>query len=152
MNNEAMWNIFLGGLSRTAKTHYKLRRTCSKCDKPIIDVSRFGLCRGCKVKERTYKKGESREHKALKLLAKHFLREQGFNEINEEYLIDQKRVDVVGISGDKIIAIECGGSLERKLRHIVGRVDKLYILPYGATKPFLWDGHSQVCQFCGHMI
>ena len=56
----------------------------------------------------------------------------------------------MGINGNKMIAVECGGSKTAKLQHIRYMVDELYVLPYGETKPFLWVEGVEVCRFCGH--
>ena len=88
MNNKVMWNNFLGGLSGTARRHYSERRVCVRCDKPIINSSRSGLCKNCKDGRKTTRRGESRKHKDLKVLAREFLAGYGMVEIHEEYVID----------------------------------------------------------------
>ena len=152
MNNDAMWNNFLGDLSRTARRHYSERRTCVRCDKPVIDSNRHGLCRNCTGSRGATRRGESQKHKELKALAVDFLRGWGAKEIHEEYVIERRRVDVMGMVGDRKIAVECGGSLRSKLQHIECIVDELYIFPYGASEPFLWSDEVELCRFCGRRV
>ena len=52
-----MWDMFLGALTRTAKTHYSKRRICLQCSKPISNVNKSGLCRPCIGGRQTVDKG-----------------------------------------------------------------------------------------------
>lgn len=78
-------------------------------------------------------------HKFLKLCAKAFLLDKGFNwsEIHEEHCINSlwynARVDVVGISEKKKVAIECGNTTkDRILLYLF--FDEVYHLPYEGKK------------------
>jgi len=79
-------------------------------------------------------------HKFLKNFAAAHLINMGFkwNEIHEEYYVSsylyQARVDVVGISNKKKVAIECGKTTkDRILLHLF--FDEVYHLPYEREKP-----------------
>lgn len=153
VNDKAMWNIFLGGLNRTARTHYRDRRTCFICNNPIIDSNRLGLCKKCRARPGTHKRGESANHRTLKRVARKLLKEMGCVDICEEYYINHRYIDVLGVWNDgRRIAIECGGSNEYHLRVILGTVDELYILPYGQTEVFRWNANINICKLCGHKV
>ena len=83
---------------------------------------------------------ETKAHKDLKKLAHIILYKKGFNEteIHEEYVLDLLqstkrcfRVDVVGISKDKKIAIELGTTNPKKLTQLELFFDKVIHIPYG---------------------
>jgi hypothetical protein len=64
--------------------------------------------------------------------AKEILRERGFREeeIHEEFWFKNYRVDVVGWSTEKKIAIECGFSSSRKREELKKFFDEVLYLPY----------------------
>ena len=156
VENNVMWNLFLANKSRTGRTHYNLRRTCGKCGKPICDKNRGGYCAGCAMSPLKSRgrvgEVESSRHKELKEIAKKFLWDIGCEDIREEVRLGGNlfRSDVVGRLNNEKIAVECGGSLtlEGKFEF----VDKLFILPYGESVPFLWERGTQVCRTCGHKV
>jgi len=107
------------------------------------------------------------EHKRLKLRAVEFLEAIGCQDIQEEYRLPKiqytlgKRprhwatkqyflFDVVGFRQGQLIAVECGGIYPRKLASIAKQGIKLYILPHGTKKPFLWRAGLTVCARCGN--
>jgi hypothetical protein len=83
-------------------------------------------------------KGEQLKHKHLKSIAKDFLRELGFaeEEIKEEYWLDAQgmrervRVDVVGLSSSRKVAIECGQVSGQKMSWLNLFFDEVINLPY----------------------
>jgi len=98
--------------------------------------------------------GESNEHKELKVIGLKFLRELGCRQITEEYHArrDSMHIDVFGSLDGKKIALECGGSSPKKLIKLYGWADRIYILPYGETRPFLWQPNIKICRTCGHEV
>jgi len=103
---------------------------------------------------------ESNEHKELKAVGTKFLRELGCQQITKEYPVNGNnmwnknsfRLDVFGKLAGKTIALECGGSSPKKLLKLYDWADQVYILPYGETKPFLWQPNIKICRTCGHII
>lgn len=84
------------------------------------------------------KKPKHTRHKYLKIIAKEYLKDLGFsdNEIFEEYVIKEGqmkkalRVDVVGIKGERRIAIECGRTPADKIAQLNLYFDEVICLPY----------------------
>ena len=83
---------------------------------------------------------ETLAHKDLKKLAHLILYKEGFDEseIQEEYVLDVPkssrrnfRVDVVGLSKDKKIAVELGSTNPKKLTQLELFFDKVIHIPYG---------------------
>lgn len=151
------------GLSRTARSWYKMERVCKQCGKPITNENKTGMCRTCwKEKARIIREnskygGETQAHKDLKLTAHRFLSSLGCNVMGEEYTMRGKdgktRFDILGRTKDGgLIAVECGGSQRRKLRRMREMVDAIYILPYNERLPYLWLEDIYVCSRCGHII
>ena len=105
---------------------------------------------------RVKSKREGAEHKRLKQLAKSWLLKQGSIEVKEEVLfLNKKRkviADVVGYSGEVIIAVECGGSTVDKLERLAKCVTEIYILPQGEAIPFRWSILDKLCVCCGHKV
>ena len=97
---------------------------------------------------------ESSEHKKLKAVGLGFLKEIGCQQIAEEYRAQGNSmvVDMLGRLYGKKIALECGGSIPKKLRKLYKWADQVYILPYGETEPFLWQPNIKICRTCGHKI
>ena len=154
-----LWNLFLATKSRSGKTHYKLRRTCGKCDEPICDENKSGYCMGCgRGKNPQLKRHgriggvESAKHIKLKKIAGLFLKRMGCEGIKEECSFNGNnlRIDVVGMLKGRVIGVECGGS--RTLRAKSKIIDELYVLPYGESFPFLWSKRADVCARCGHRV
>lgn len=165
--NDEEWEKFLNTRARTAQTWYKLRRICLSCGQPIFDRNKTGYCPRCKQKiryaqNRRKKEGdyEGDEHRALKQIARDFLLALGCTDIYEDSLLGSRKrtpyvsvkINVLGVKGGKRIAVECGGSLMSKLGRAVSFVDELYILPWGETKPFLWNHGMRICPHCGHKV
>ena len=154
-----MWDLFLGKKSRTGRTHYKLRRVCEDCGKPICDSNQSGYCckclRGKILPSGPYgrtRKAESVRHIRLKQVARKFLEEMGCDNIADEVEPSggRFRFDVVGEIGKRRIAVECGGSRALGKKSLL--VNKLFILPYGETIPVLWSRGTQICSVCGHRV
>jgi len=83
---------------------------------------------------------ETQAHKDLKKLAHIILYKEGFNEteIYDEYVLDVPkstkrnfRVDVVGLSKNKKIAVELGTTNSKKLTQLELFFDKVIHIPYG---------------------
>jgi len=82
------------------------------------------------------KVGESDDHKKLKLVARNMLIDMGFNgsQIYNEYPVSVGKrtlwVDVVGISDENTVAIECGQCDTSKITILKMFFDKVVPLPY----------------------
>ncbi len=79
----------------------------------------------------------SASHMDLVEKAKEILRERGFseNEIYQEFWFKNYRIDVVGWSEEKKIAIECGLSGSSKRRDLKKFFDEVLYLPYELSVP-----------------
>lgn len=114
-------------------------------------------------------KSESNEHGQLKLKARDFLQSIGCQDIQEEYRLPKIQYsfgerprhwrtkqclvfDVAGFTNGRLIAIECGSIVPRKLSSIAKQGVLLYLLPFGRNKPFLWQRGIHVCPRCGNKI
>lgn len=151
------------GLSRTARSWYKMERVCKQCGNPITDTNKTGICRSCwqeqcrRVRADSKYPGETQAHKDLKLVAHRFLSGLGCVVLGEEYTMrgeDGKvRFDILGKAKiGELIAVECGGSQLRKLKRMRALVNSIYILPYNAKIPYLWSDDIGVCSKCGHIV
>lgn len=104
---------------------------------------------------------ESKAHKLLKKKGRKILKKMGFeeSEIKEEYSIATGkrtwlRPDVVGISKEKRIAIECGELQKRRMDELSKHFDKVIHLPYIKTiktKVSKKRGRIRTNQ-CGEMV
>ena len=147
---------------RTALTWYKLGRMCTSCDAMIVDVNKSGYCASCYRRYQATHKSNAREtlaHKKLKVRARLFLGDMGCANIQEEYTIGTSlngkgsiRVDVVGFRDSQLVAVECGGSTDKKLNKACGYIRELWVLPYGESMPFKWSIGKSVCHTCGHVV
>lgn len=80
---------------------------------------------------------ESEKHYTLKKVAKQLLLEKGFKEkeIHDEYVYGHYKIDVVALSKDKRVAIECGDTNKAKLMELFFEFDEVYHLPYPDKEP-----------------
>lgn len=112
---------------------------------------------------------ESNGHYKLKLVAKQFLESIGCQNIQMEYQLPKIQytfgkkprhwqtrqvytLDVVGFKEGRLFAVECGGIHMRSLNNLAHQGVLLYILPFGKTKPFLWQRGIKFCSKCGNKI
>jgi len=79
----------------------------------------------------------SKSHLNLVERAKEILREKGFrdDEIYEEFWFKNYRIDVVGWSAEKKIAVDCGFSSSRKREELKKFFDEVLYLPYEMEVP-----------------
>ena len=156
-----LWRKFFVGKNRKSRASYKLRRVCISCGQPVVDANRSGYCSHCLQavkyslnKKRRRFKAEGEAHIMLKERAGQFLASLGCEHIEWEVRLGSGlcKTDVLGLLNGRKIAVECGGSLMRKLGVLQGLVDEVYILPYGEEKPFLWNSNIVVCLHCGHSV
>jgi hypothetical protein len=70
-------------------------------------------------------------HRAMVDAAASWLESQGVEDIEYEYKIGDRLVDIYGVLGEKIVAAECGGIyyMEKRLPEIADVVDVLYWIP-----------------------
>ena len=110
---------------------------------------------------------ESNKHQELKEKAKQFLESMGCKDIQFEYRLPKIQFslgeklrhwntkqffifDVAGFKDGRLVAVECGGTLPRKLSSLHNQAILLYIFPHGKIKPYLWHNGIQVCDRCGN--
>ena len=164
--NEEEWSRFLITKTKHNRQNYSMRRVCLDCGKAILNVNLSGFCSHCAQKHKydanhrnNGKRGEGLEHQELKRIAQEFLSALGCQNITTEYRIKTAQghqhkvvIDAIGFLGSRIIGVECGGSLRSKLLKAIPYLDRLYILPYGKQKPYLWHINTLVCHQCGQKI
>ncbi|KKL52708.1 hypothetical protein LCGC14_2282750 [marine sediment metagenome] len=167
--NKFTWHWFLAKKSRTGRTHYKFRKVCTGCEKPICDNNRSGYCQKCRYLEdilpkhqKRTQQAESNKHLELKDIAQKFLEKMGCADIATERQIGSNgfgsksaRLDVSGILNGRIIAVECGSMAKLGLRRswlYAGKLAKLYVLPYGEREPFEYQLGMELCSSCGHKV
>ncbi len=161
------WEQFLSTHSRTGRMAYDARRRCSNCRSPIVNTNKTGFCHKClaqadrrfrhnKNPRTANRTSEGQGHQHLKTIAIAFLEKHGYSNIDTEVKFGERPVcyieaDVAATKNNKPTIIECGGSLRRKLLKAKGFVNEIYILPYGETKPFIWNEDIIICNNCGHI-
>jgi len=79
------WEAFLRTKRGTAIYHYRQRRLCPKCGKPVCDLSKSGLCATCVINEK-------RDHFNLK--GNRYKTKQGYIRIliNNEYVTEHRYI------------------------------------------------------------
>lgn len=153
------WAEFIGIKKRTAATHFSLGRRCSRCDRYINNRSKYGLCKECyRINRITWYRSpsESEEHKELKVLATQWLTDIGCVDVKEEFHAGDATsghiiLDVTGYRNGSLIAVECGGSQERKLKIAMSLTNNIYIWPYNYQQPFLFKKGMRICNCCGNL-
>lgn len=102
---------------------------------------------------------ETEKHRRQKKKAIEWLKERNIDDI----LIEAKTlkpsgdrldfitwtVDVVGRAGSLKIAIECGGTNERKLNELLSFYNEVWIFPYGGQGQYRWWEGRSLCHQCG---
>lgn len=141
-----------------------LKRKCSECGRELTRNRKDNLCQWCRSailrKQLRMTNGglanDGEKHRKLKIKAREFLISLGCKDIREEArdLSEESRFvyDVVGFKDGKIIIVECGGSQKHKLQRIIRDGYTLYIWPYGAKEPFLYNPSRNICDKCGSEI
>jgi hypothetical protein len=159
------WDVFMK-THKGARYYYSLRRRCKNCNTPISDLNTTGYCLKCghillinlKMHDTRYnnkRNSESIRHLKLKGIARTFLEQMGCTDIKYEVVLGTNhikvKIDVIGKLNDKLIAVECGGSIRKKLLKAQKSIYRIYILPYGNSEPYEWNDKQIICATCGHL-
>lgn len=86
-----------------------------------------------------------------------WLRENGYDSILVEAKVPKLlakgyyAIDLVGIKNGTKIALECGGSVTRKLNALLEIFTEVWVFPYNESEPYRWSDDMIICQNCGHL-